>query len=109
MLIVIGWFIWSVVNVAIADSNRRSTAGVFFASILFSPLLVFLYLLAVGKNDVAPPVQVVAPPVEPVKPIKPTQKVVKSEAGISTLNVVAIWVVSALIIIVVVALFSPYR
>ena len=45
------YFLWSVVNVIIATKKGRSNTFTFFASIIATPLLVYLYLLAVPPKD----------------------------------------------------------
>ncbi|MFB3910407.1 MAG: hypothetical protein ACE15D_18615 [Candidatus Eisenbacteria bacterium] len=44
---VIFWLVGSGVNAAIASAKHRSAAGVFFFSLLVSPLFGFMYILAV--------------------------------------------------------------
>jgi len=41
------WLIWSILNGAIAGQKGRSGVGVFLLSLILSPLLGFLYILAV--------------------------------------------------------------
>lgn len=45
--IILYWIIGAIVNGAIADAKGSSIAGVIVASLLLSPLFVYLYLLAI--------------------------------------------------------------
>jgi len=73
MLIFFFWITWSFVNGMIAANNRRDVIGVMIASVFLSPLLAWLYLMAVGKRDIQPVLQappvVLPPPTEKVKTI----------------------------------------
>lgn len=46
------YFLWCVVNVAVAAEKGRMNALVFFGSILATPFTVYLYLLAVPALEV---------------------------------------------------------
>jgi hypothetical protein len=61
------WAGWSIVNTMVAGKKNISQAGVFFASVLFSPFLVFLYIIASPANQSRP-----AP--APVRPAPPPSK-----------------------------------
>lgn len=45
---------WIVVNIMIASEKHRDIAGVVIGSIFLSPLIIYLYLLAVPVQNVEP-------------------------------------------------------
>ncbi len=45
------WFVWSLMNGEIARAKSRRTFGVIAFSIIFSPLLGYLYILAVPRIE----------------------------------------------------------
>lgn len=46
LLLIIFYVLWSIINLAIAEAKGQSPAGVFFASLILSPLLIWLFLVA---------------------------------------------------------------
>lgn len=46
LAVIVVWVGWSVVNALIGDEKRGSAAGPFITSLVLSPLLVYLWLLA---------------------------------------------------------------
>lgn len=49
------WFVGSIIVGIIASSRERSGFGYFMLSLLLSPLLIGVLVLAIGKPDGAPP------------------------------------------------------
>lgn len=47
----IGWFVFSFIAGVIADSKGRSGIGVFFVSVLLSPLVGIIYAIAIAPRD----------------------------------------------------------
>lgn len=47
LLLIVFGLLWAVVNAMIAGQKNRSSLGAFLASLVVTPLLVFLYLIAV--------------------------------------------------------------
>ncbi len=54
VIIVIGSIIWIIMNVAIAREKNRSVGGIIGFSIFCSPLMGYLYLLAVPVKHKGP-------------------------------------------------------
>ena len=42
-----GWIVWSILNGVIAEEKGKNFTGVFLLSLILSPILVYLYVLAV--------------------------------------------------------------
>jgi hypothetical protein len=55
--LVVGWFCGAGLNFAIAKANGRDANGAAAASLVFSPVLVFLYLVATPKPAARQPSQ----------------------------------------------------
>jgi len=47
IFVLLGWIIWSIVNALIAVEKGRSGGGIFAMSLFISPMLGYLYILAV--------------------------------------------------------------
>lgn len=47
MLVFLGWIAWSILNAIIAKERGHSQTKMFWLSILLSPLLILVYILAV--------------------------------------------------------------
>lgn len=53
ILVFVGWVVGIVINAMIAGEKNRSVGGAIAASILLTPLFIYLYLLAVPVKIVA--------------------------------------------------------
>lgn len=55
LLVILGWFAGTILNAVIANATRRDLNAIVAASLVASPVLVYLYLLAVPPPQRAPP------------------------------------------------------